>query len=204
MADVNVMQFSSMPKHPPSGLSLYAFRAYEPNLQRWLTQDPIGESGGINLYGFVRNDPLGHGDPLGLSWTDYIPGIGPGAAQTRGQQAIQNWLNSHSYDSLQDFDQQTPRSNTSGQTANNLDAINGVGNLAGGATEGYINTMQVLAGSSVAAKAEEAAASKMGEAEGMFSKFWKKCKFWKKPAKPKSTIPKNHGAYADTSKSGTC
>jgi RHS repeat-associated protein len=64
------MQFSSMPHHNLSGLSLYPFRAYEPNLQRWLNQDPIGEAGGINLYQFVENNPLSLIDPLGLQDED--------------------------------------------------------------------------------------------------------------------------------------
>ena len=40
---------------------------YDPNLQRWLTPDPLGESGGINLYQFVGNDPANRVDPFGLS-----------------------------------------------------------------------------------------------------------------------------------------
>jgi uncharacterized protein RhaS with RHS repeats len=35
-------------------------------LQRWLNQDPIGERGGINLYGFVGNNPVSSIDPRGL------------------------------------------------------------------------------------------------------------------------------------------
>ena len=48
---------------------LYWGRAYEPNLQRWIQRDPIGEQGGINLYGFVGNNSLGYVDPLGLQMT---------------------------------------------------------------------------------------------------------------------------------------
>ncbi|MBI4661066.1 MAG: RHS repeat-associated core domain-containing protein, partial [Verrucomicrobia bacterium] len=40
---------------------------YDPNLQRWLTLDPIGETGGINLYQFVGNDPVNRIDPDGLN-----------------------------------------------------------------------------------------------------------------------------------------
>jgi RHS repeat-associated protein len=67
MAGVNEMQFSSMPRHAQSGLSLYAFRAYSPNLQRWTQRDPIGERGGINLHGFNGNTPVNRVDPYGLA-----------------------------------------------------------------------------------------------------------------------------------------
>jgi RHS repeat-associated protein len=44
----------------------YWGRMYDPNLQRWIQRDPIGEQGGINLYQFVRNDPVNLVDPWGL------------------------------------------------------------------------------------------------------------------------------------------
>ena len=33
---------------------------------RWPSRDPIGEIGGLNLYGFVGNDGVNQVDPLGL------------------------------------------------------------------------------------------------------------------------------------------
>jgi RHS repeat-associated protein len=44
--------------HAGSGLELALYRAYDPELGRWLSKDPIGERGGLNLYGYVKNDPL--------------------------------------------------------------------------------------------------------------------------------------------------
>ncbi len=63
---VNEMEFSSMPHDNLSGLSLYPFRPYNPNLQQFLNQDPIQENGGLNLYGFVGNSPVNYVDPMGL------------------------------------------------------------------------------------------------------------------------------------------
>jgi len=40
-ANANEMQFSSMPFHNLSGLSLYPNRAYSPNLQRWLNRASV-------------------------------------------------------------------------------------------------------------------------------------------------------------------
>jgi RHS repeat-associated protein len=67
MAPLNRLGFSSKERHTQSGLILYEFRPYDPNLQRWLNQDPIGERGGINLYRFVRNSPVNDEDPFGLT-----------------------------------------------------------------------------------------------------------------------------------------
>ena len=36
---------------------------------RWNRKDPLGEKGGINLYGFIDNDPIGSIDLLGLKKT---------------------------------------------------------------------------------------------------------------------------------------
>jgi RHS repeat-associated protein len=52
--------------HQPSGLWLAPYRAYSPTLGRWISRDPIGEAGGINLFAYVGNGPLVGIDPLGL------------------------------------------------------------------------------------------------------------------------------------------
>ncbi len=49
-----------------SGLMNYGYRYYSPQLGRWTCKDPIGEEGGINLYGFAGNESLNHVDFLGL------------------------------------------------------------------------------------------------------------------------------------------
>ncbi len=52
--------------HSRSGLYLTLYRVYNPSLGRWLSRDPIGEQGGLNLYNYVDNNPLRLSDPLGL------------------------------------------------------------------------------------------------------------------------------------------
>ena len=44
---------------------------------RWLNRDPIGENGGVNVYGFVKNDGLSRQDHLGLSFGALGPNTGP-------------------------------------------------------------------------------------------------------------------------------
>ena len=44
----------------------YGHRYYNPAMGRWLSRDPIAEDGGLNLYGFVLNNPVNRYDVLGL------------------------------------------------------------------------------------------------------------------------------------------
>ena len=48
-----------------TGFVLCTHRFYDPTNGRWLTRDPIGYTGGVNLYGYVGNDPGNKWDPLG-------------------------------------------------------------------------------------------------------------------------------------------
>jgi RHS repeat-associated protein len=49
-----------------TGLQLLTHRYYDPQAGRFLTRDPIGYLGGVNLYEHVRNNPVGFDDPSGL------------------------------------------------------------------------------------------------------------------------------------------
>jgi uncharacterized protein RhaS with RHS repeats len=46
-------------------LSDFGYRFYRADVGKWLNRDPIGENGGINLYGFVDNNPLEYVDLSG-------------------------------------------------------------------------------------------------------------------------------------------
>jgi hypothetical protein len=49
----------------------FGLRYYSPSLGRFLNQDPIEEQGGVNLYGFVRNNAVNGWDYLGMDPQDY-------------------------------------------------------------------------------------------------------------------------------------
>jgi RHS repeat-associated protein len=58
--------YTGLYRHSASNLDFAVYRAYDPGLGRWLNRDPIGESGAINLYGYVLNNPIHWIDRLGL------------------------------------------------------------------------------------------------------------------------------------------
>ncbi|MEN8215459.1 MAG: RHS repeat-associated core domain-containing protein [Pseudomonadota bacterium] len=52
------------------GLVDFGYRFYVAEIGRWLTRDPIGVEGGVNLYVYVANNPINVIDPLGLYGTE--------------------------------------------------------------------------------------------------------------------------------------
>jgi RHS repeat-associated protein len=50
------------------GTELYYYRAryYDPVLKRFISEDPIGIAGGLNVHSYVTNNPVQYVDPLGL------------------------------------------------------------------------------------------------------------------------------------------
>jgi RHS repeat-associated protein len=60
-------RFSTKYQDAETGLLYYGFRYYDPVTGRWLNRDPIGEAGGLNLYGMVGNDAVNRLDVLGLN-----------------------------------------------------------------------------------------------------------------------------------------
>jgi RHS repeat-associated protein len=65
--------FTGFYRHQASGLNLTFFRAYDPELGRWTSRDPIAEEGGLNLYAYASGDPVNGVDPLGLK-INWSPG----------------------------------------------------------------------------------------------------------------------------------
>ena len=72
-ATTNPFRFSSKYADDVTDLYYYGYRYYSPVVERWLSRDPIGEEGGLNLYGFVSNNSISWIDELGLLPS---PGVG--------------------------------------------------------------------------------------------------------------------------------
>ena len=63
--------YAGMVYDQSTGLNLTLYRAYDPNLRRWISRDPMGLAAGINVYGYVGGEPLMYSDPFGLgAWSD--------------------------------------------------------------------------------------------------------------------------------------
>lgn len=58
-------QYTGQAWLPELGMYHYKARVYSPTLGRFLQTDPIGYQGGVNLYGYVANEPINGTDPTG-------------------------------------------------------------------------------------------------------------------------------------------
>ena len=91
----NAYRYSTKELHSFSGLYDYGFRFYSPGLGRWINRDPIGESGGLNLYAFGPNSPVNGFDPYGMDWVDNTSNFFAGAGDNLSFGAtgrIRQWM----------------------------------------------------------------------------------------------------------------
>ena len=66
------LRFSTKPLDEESKLYYYGFRYLDTETGRWLSRDPIQESGGFNLNQFLNNDPVNAVDLLGAVKCTFI------------------------------------------------------------------------------------------------------------------------------------
>ena len=78
-------QYSTKPVDPITGWLDYGLRWYDPETGRWPSRDPIGESGGANLYAFVGNNSINAIDVLGLKENKCCAGGKPVRTDTLGR-----------------------------------------------------------------------------------------------------------------------
>jgi RHS repeat-associated protein len=62
----NPFRYTGRDFDPETGIYEYRMRYYDPNVGRFLSEDPIGFDGGPDFYVYVRNSPVGLFDPSGL------------------------------------------------------------------------------------------------------------------------------------------
>ncbi len=62
----NSFKFAGREFDTETGLYYMRARYYDPQLARFISEDPIGLAGGINLYTYVNNNPVNGTDPSGL------------------------------------------------------------------------------------------------------------------------------------------
>ncbi len=85
--------------YPEIGLYCCGARFYSPTLGRFMQPDPIGQAGGLNIYGYCHNDPINMCDPSGLDDTsdnlqDYAhsPGLPPTGSNIPGNATAASFL----------------------------------------------------------------------------------------------------------------
>jgi RHS repeat-associated protein len=80
----NYFRYTAREFDTETNLYYYRARYYDPNVGRFLSEDPGRFPGGINFYTYVENDPIGLVDPFGFCpWQVHsrplkgVPGAGP-------------------------------------------------------------------------------------------------------------------------------
>ncbi len=75
-------RFSTKPQDDGSGLLYHGYRSDNPITGRWSSRGPVGELGGVNLYGFIDNNSPSSIDISGLvlfglydTWDDYFDDV---------------------------------------------------------------------------------------------------------------------------------
>jgi RHS repeat-associated protein len=66
-------QYAGREWDPDTELYYYRARWYDPAARRFISEDPIGLNGGINLYAYVENNSVNFTDPMGLQMVVPMP-----------------------------------------------------------------------------------------------------------------------------------
>ena len=74
--------YTGRERDPDTELLYYRARWYDPQVGRFVTEDPIGVDGGLNLYAYTANNPVLWNDALGLCPQEPLPKPRPAPAPT--------------------------------------------------------------------------------------------------------------------------
>jgi RHS repeat-associated protein len=73
-----------------SGLVQFGARAYDPEIGRWISKEPLRFRGGSNFFAYAFNDPVNLVDPTGRSPTGAGGASGEGGSEGAGNLPIQS------------------------------------------------------------------------------------------------------------------
>lgn len=76
-ASANVLGYTGRELDSETGLYYYRARYYDPEIGRFLNEDPLGFEAGINFYAYCSNNPINFNDPDGMI---RLPGVGAAKA----------------------------------------------------------------------------------------------------------------------------
>jgi len=76
-ADSCPFRFQTKLYDEETGYYYFGKRYYDPKTQTWISRDPAREDGGVNLYAYCNDDPVGNFDPIGEAVGPAIPGSNP-------------------------------------------------------------------------------------------------------------------------------
>jgi RHS repeat-associated protein len=74
-ASCSVLRYTGREHDAENGLYYYRARYYDPELGRFLTEDPLGFQAGINFYAYVGNNPINANDPSGKICLPCVTGV---------------------------------------------------------------------------------------------------------------------------------
>jgi len=95
----NTIRYTGRDLDRTTNLYYYRARYYDPAIGRFISEDPIGFAGGINLYAYVNNNPINANDPSGNVPLPLVTGAIGAAAGATGN-AIGQIVANNDFDNL--------------------------------------------------------------------------------------------------------
>ncbi len=87
----NFLKYTGREHDAEIGLYYYRARYYDPEVGRFLNEDPIGFEAGVNFYAYVGNNPVNYSDPDGLEPLTGALKAGAKLIQKIGGRMPRNW-----------------------------------------------------------------------------------------------------------------